>query len=68
MQKVPGLFLGNESIGKVKLSAEFLNKIFKILAAFDQEYTISIQTAKDYPATFENDHIKIILAPKVDND
>lgn len=61
----------NTIYGFSKYSAEYLQKIFNLFGCFadlDSIDSVTIKTNKDYPATFENEHFKIILAPRVNND
>lgn len=49
-----------------KYSNEYLKRILDILCVTGESTLIKIN--RDYPSTFENDHFKIILAPRVSND
>jgi len=64
-----------------KYSGTLMTAIFKIFAAFEQTLsesrrnsrghecsTIKISMKQDYPMTLENDHFKVIVAPRVAND
>ena len=64
-----------------KYSGTLMTAIFKIFAAFEQILsesrrnsrghecsTIKISMKQDYPMTLENDHFKVIVAPRVAND
>ncbi len=52
---------------KVKLSMEYMEKIFKILSKTDDD-SISITAKKYYPSVIENKYFKFILAPRIEND
>jgi hypothetical protein len=66
--KIPDLFGGNMESGKTKISIIYLNRILKIFDSFSDESGLIIQTSKDYPVTIENEHLKFIIAPRIDND
>lgn len=64
--KVPELeYSTNKNVSKSKYSNEYLKKIFELMTLFE---TTIISVAHDYPATLENEHFKIILAPRVGDD
>jgi hypothetical protein len=64
-QKVPEL--SYKGIGVCKYSIEFLMAVTKVFSYFDGE-SITISVSKDYPGTFENEHFKVIIAPRVETD
>src|SRR3990167_9461258 len=51
--------------GDVKLSLEQLDWIIPFLRISTEDYSVKIQIKNDFPATFETDNFKIILAPVV---
>ena len=64
-QRVPSLDY-SISVGQgAKYSIDYMSKIVKLLTASGEGFTI--KTLKDFPATFENDHFIVILAPRVEN-
>ena len=50
-----------------KYSSTLMTAIFKIFAAIGYE-TVKISMKQDYPMALENDHFKVIVAPRVAND
>lgn len=49
-----------------KYSTEYLFMIFKLFNSFD--IPVKIYSKKDYPITIENEHFRVILAPRVATD
>jgi hypothetical protein len=45
---------------------EYLEKALKVLKAIDGQ-TIKIKMKKDYPITLENEHMIIVIAPRVED-
>jgi len=59
----------NDLVSSSTYSLDYLNKIINIFYLFKADVPrIKISVKNDYPMTLENDDIKIILAPRVDND
>jgi len=54
----------NEEI-KAMYNTKCFYKIINIFNCFDYE-SFSIKIKKDYPATIENKHLKIVLAPRIE--
>jgi hypothetical protein len=44
----------------------YLEKIIKVFNAFEKDNNPTIIIKRDYPGTFENDHLKVVLAPRID--
>jgi hypothetical protein len=66
-RKVPNLDYSNSTAFNVcKYSMEYLKKMFDFFELCED--TIKISMKKDFPITFENDHFKIILAPRIESD
>lgn len=63
MKSVP-LFKYTNVSSKVRLSVDYTNWIIKIFRTIDSDAGISISTETDKPATFENDDLSIMLAPR----
>lgn len=51
-----------------KYSVEYLKGIINLFDACSKGFGLSIKINFEYPATFEDEHFKVILAPKVDVD
>ena len=53
-----------------KYSLEYLEKIIKLFKVIDtdDENSLSFSMKKDHPITIENEELKVILAPRVDNE
>lgn len=63
-EKAPGL------LSSCKYSMIYLTKLFKIFELCTKlfESQIKLSVANDYPMTMENEHFKIILAPRISNE
>jgi len=46
-----------------RYNSDYIKKITDIFSVFD---SVKISVAKDYPITFENEHLRVILAPKAE--
>ena len=62
-EEIPKLVF--EKCGASKFSLEYLKKFMDILDLFEDESVI-ITSALEHPIILENEHIKFILAPRVD--
>ena len=65
-QKMPELDYNTTGAASCKYSNEYLTTIIELMDVSSESTRITLK--KDFPATFENEHFKVILAPRVDND
>jgi len=61
----PNINYENQTGHSSKYNSIYLKRIADIFSVFER---VKISMAGDYPICFENDHLKIILAPCVTND
>ena len=64
--KEPKLDYTTESRAIVGVNTQYLKKIANLFDILDE--SVKIYAKSDYPITFENEHFKVILAPRVDMD
>ena len=61
---IPDLKYHEQEKGKAKLSVLFLSRILRIFDSYNE--SVEINTAKDFPITLEDEHFRVILAPRVE--
>jgi len=64
--KVPTLNYATRKGHTSKFSIAYLPKVLKIFAAYGSNPALSV--GEDYPLTMEDEHFKVILAPRFEND
>ena len=52
----------------VKLTLEYVKWIIELMSITSEENYICIKSKGAYPVTFENEHFRVVLAPRVDED
>jgi hypothetical protein len=80
LQKIPEMtYKADGQIVRSKYSMEYLKRIIKIFESFNTAKSnkkiynpfscesVAFSMLKDFPLTIENEHFKIILAPRVEN-
>lgn len=65
--KIPSLTYTSKEESIARFNTTYLRDIIKIFNCFGDE-SVDIKMRHDYPATFENDHFKLVLAPRITND
>lgn len=61
---IPELRYHEQEKGKAKVSVLFLSRVIKIFDCYNE--SVEINTAKDFPITLEDEHFRVILAPRVE--
>ena len=64
-REIPNPEFKDNKEGDVRLNLEQLDWIIQFLRKSTKDYSVKIQIKNDFPAMFETDNFKIILAPVV---
>lgn len=70
-QMVPDLDYGGEPFGQSNISVEYLTKVMSVFYCLETKMDagkVRVFVKNDYPLTLENEHFKVIIAPRVESD
>lgn len=63
--KEPELTYNSKNQGKAKISTIYLKRVMNLFESYTD--SVFVNVALDYPITIEDEHFRVILAPRVEN-